>query len=309
MADEQKDSNLIKIVHDQELIDFFYLNYSLEELIEKIHSLRFTFLNDTSLVPFNAQLRGYISMKDNKRNIWIAKELAGKPDVYNNRLFELTYYIDFELQTLAAPLTIIKKNKKYFRATKVLNKATQISGYDYLEEPLRRVLANDLINRWLTFDEDRNPNNYMVIHNSKGTPLIVAIDFNHTDLESTKMKITGRKDQFGWHRTEKTRFLTLLKPANFEGYTIKNFKKRLNLMMDFSAPRIKNICLKLFKTVCKNYEAKAELITSNIIKRKNYINNYFRKWFAENKKEKANHEKSDYSGLGKCFVDYYKKKI
>lgn len=308
MSKSQNKSGIIKKVEDEALIDFFYLKYELEELIDKLHSLEFSFTSDKSKIPFNAQLREYLGTVDNDDHFWIVKKVDDSK-LLNNRLYELAYYLDFELQTLSAPTLVIKIDGDFYRATKVIIDATQISGYDYTIEPLRKVFANDLINRWLMFDEDRNPNNYMIIRNSKEIPLVVAIDYNNTDLRSEQMKITGREDQFGWIRTEKTRFLTLLKPSNFESYCIEDFQKRLDLMMKFSERRLKKICERLFMNIVDNPKEEAKLITSNIIRRRQYIYDYFVRWFKKKGELKRDEDYCEYSGLGKNFVDIYKRKV
>ncbi len=294
---------LIKKVFDKELIDYYYLDLTIDDLIDRLHNLTFKGSKNKDNVPFNAQVRGYQGAIDSENCYWIIKKLEDESP-YTNRLYELAYYIDFSLQTLAAPSMLIKIDDTYYRGSKVVLNAIQISGYNYTSSPFKSVLANDLINRWLFFDEDRNPNNYMVVHNSRQLPLIVAIDYNKIDLEATSMKITGNKNEFGWYREEKTRFLTLLKPSNFDDLDILCFQSRLKLLMSLSEDKLKVICLKLFKDLTEDPKDKAELIVSNIVKRRNYIHNYFTKHFSVNKSL----DQSDYSGLGKTFTNIYNNK-
>jgi len=303
------DSNnrLLNYVHDKDLIDYYYLNLTIDGLIDKLHNLTFTLTNDKSIVPFNAQLRDYKGAIDNDGNKWIVKKVIHK-ELFEHRLFELAYYLDFMLKTLAVPSILTKIDGIYYRASKIVLNAIQISGYNYMENPFKKVLTNDLINRWLFFDEDRNPNNYMVIFNSQKKPLIITIDYNKADLASPKMKITGNDKEFGWFREEKTRFLTLLKPSNFENLTIDNFDYRLSTMMSLDLNKLKEICIRLFKDIIDDYEEKAELIISNISNRRTYINEYFRRWFKEKDITKEEKEDSDYSGLGKSFLKIYKDK-
>ncbi len=296
-------NKLMKKVFDKDLIDYYYLDHTIDQLIDRLHRLTFKADINGHSVPFNAQVRGYQGAIDSENCYWIIKKMNDESP-YTNRLYELAYYIDFSLQTLAAPSMLIKIDDTYYRGSKVVLKGIQISGYNYTESPFKNVLANDLINRWLFFDEDRNPNNYMVIHNSKQLPLIVAIDYNKIDLETTVMKITGNDNEFGWYREEKTRFLTLLKPSNFDDLDIKCFQSRLDLLMTLSKDKLMNICRKLFKGLTKNPENKAELVVSNLVKRRNYINTYFRKHFKVNNPL----NQSDYSGLGKTFTKMYKDK-
>ena len=174
--------------------------------------------------------------------------------------------------------------------------------------PFKLALANDLINRWLFFDEDRNPNNYMVVHEASGKPHIVAIDYNKADLHTESMKITGESKKFGWHRKEKTRFLTLLKPEHFQQFNICDFETRLNTLMSIDRCLLKGICARVFDCDMidlHDIEATAELVTNNLIKRREYINGYFRRWFKPGDDHREKRHEDRYAGLGKSFLDYY----
>jgi hypothetical protein len=294
---------LFNYVKDPELVDFFYLKLKLPELMEHLAALRFTLRPESKDVPFHAQLRGYVEAVDEAGTRWIAKRIEPE-ERFANRLYQLVYLLDFMLETLSAPVLATEIEGQPYRVTKVLPQAIQIGSYNYLAEPFQRTLARDLINRWLTFDEDRNPNNYMVIYNSQKEPLVVAIDFNHADLETQEMKITGCQDKFGWHRVAKTRFLTLLKPDNFERYTLADFKDRLALCAALDREQWGTTCLRLFTGSVADPADRAALIADNIVTRARYIGEYFDRWFKD-KKEAA--PDSPYDGLGKSFVDYYKK--
>ena len=185
----------------------------------------------------------------------------------------------------------------------------QISSYDYLQEPFRRVLANDLINRWWTCDEDRNPNNYLVVHAADGRPLVVAIDFNKADLLSEGLKITGNKTEFGWHRLEKTRFLTLLKPSNFEVYGLEDFQERLELMTSLPESRLKELARRLLEGVVKDPARQAQRVVRGLVARREHIDVYFRKWFKPKADRAGRKQGAEYEGLGRAFVEQYKKKI
>ena len=69
-----------------------------------------------------------------------------------------------------------------------------------------------------------------MVRNRKEKPFVVVIDYDKADLASENMKITGDPDKFGWFRTEKTRFLSPLRPPNFEGVPIDVFENRLKEM-------------------------------------------------------------------------------
>jgi hypothetical protein len=51
------------------------------------------------------------------------------------------------------------------------------------------------------------------------------------------------------------------------------------------------------------------MITKNLVSRREYINTYFRKWFKKKKKSAIADKDSQYEGLGKQFVEIFKKKI
>lgn len=305
----KKDNDKLKeAVKDQELIDFFYLDLTVEQLIKRLHSLKFSqFSSSYREIPFTARNREYIGAYDNEEQFWLVKPIKDE-EIFLHKLFEIAYYIDFRILTLSAPTILIKHEGSFYRATKLLKGAMQIHSYNYLQAPFLKVLATDLINRWLFFDEDRNPNNYLVLQNSAGYPLIVAIDNNKVDLESEEIKITGNNEKFGWYRSGKTRFLTLLTPENFENLTIDIFEGRLTRLNSIKKDELKKYCLLTFNKDVEEPEAKADLIVSNFVKRRDYITKYFREWFKEADLSKEKEEEERYSGLGKSFFEYYKKK-
>jgi hypothetical protein len=299
-------NKLIEKIKDQDLIKYFFLDLSLEELVNNLQNIKLTLTNNKALIPFDAQVKDYKASLDEEGNVWIIKKIEPN-EVLIHKLQELAYYIDCELQTLAAPSILVKMENSFYRATKVVKKGTNISGYNYLVDPFKKVLTNDLINRWLFFDEDRNPNNYMVIHNQKNEPFIVAIDYNKADLLSEELKITGNDKEFGWFRQEKTRFLTLLKPSNFENLTIQNFNYRLNLLMNLSMDKIKEVAKIILTGYIPDPKEMSELVASNINIRRNYINDYFRKWFKEKNIEKKD-DNSQYKSFGQAFLKSFENK-
>lgn len=293
-------------VKDPELIKYFYLDLSIDELVDKMQNIKIVLNNSQTDVPFDAQVKDFKSASDEEGNTWIVKKIESA-EVLIHKLQEIAFYIDFLLDTLAAPSILKNINNTFYRATKVVKKATNISGYNYLVEPYRKVLTNDLVNRWLFFDEDRNPNNYMVIHNSKMEPFVVAIDYNKADLLSEELKITGNDKEFGWFRQEKTRFLTLLKPANFENLNIGNFEYRLSSLMSVSCNKIKDISQKVLTGFVSDPEVKAELVCKNFEMRRKYINEYFRRWFKDTVLEKDK-DNSEYSAFGQSFLKMHQDK-
>jgi len=166
----------------------------------------------------------------------------------------------------------------------------------------------DLINRWIFFDEDRNPNNYLVISNSKNRQFMVAIDYDKADMLSETMKITGLPGKFGWVRTEKTRFLTLLRPENFEGISIDEFEGRLRAFAAISREELAEMGRKVFLGFCDDPSAMAHRVAENIIRRREYVDTYFRSMFKTHMETKDSCQDSEYSAFGQSFLDMHKRK-
>ncbi len=295
------------VVVDPKLREYLYLDDSIEELVDRLSLLKLENFGDDSIVPFTAKIRGYTGATDKGGSPWLLKDIPDE-EAAMHKYQEIAFYMDFLMKTPSAPTILIKHNDKFYRATKHIQSAMQIGSYNYLETPFMKMLANDLINRWLFFDEDRNPNNYMVVHDSDSKPYIVVIDYNKADLETEEMKIYGMDEKFGWHREEKTRFLTLLKPENFDQFAIEDFDQRLTQMMSIKKSVITDICTKIFTTeIFKDPASATTLIVNNLCNRRTYLDKYFRKWFKERDIEKEKEIDDRYAGLGKSFLDYYKR--
>ncbi len=295
------------IIVDKKIRKYLYLDNTIEELVDTLSNLELVNFGDDSLVPFTAKIRGYTGATDQNGAPWLLKDIPDD-EAPMHKFQEIAFYLDFLMKTPAAPTILIKHNGKFYRATKHIQNAMQIGSYNYLDPPFMKMLGNDLINRWLFFDEDRNPNNYMVIHDDDSKPYVVVIDYNKADLETEEMKIYGMEDKFGWHREEKTRFLTLLKPENFDMFTIEDFDQRLKIMMGIKESVVTDICKKVFtKEVFEDPSAATKLMVNNFNYRREYLNKYFRTWFKEKDLEKEKEVDARYAGLGKSFNDYYKR--
>jgi len=298
---------LAEQIEDNDIIEYYYLGMKSPDVLNKINSLSFTLLKNSKDMPFNAQVKGYLGTKASDESYWLVKPIP-KQEVFYHRQCELAYLLDCEMETLASPTIVVKIDEQYYRATKVVANAVQISSYNYVENPYKSIIATDLVNRWLFFDEDRNPNNYMVIHNKKCKPFVVAIDYDKCDLLSEEMKILGEDAKFGWIRKEKTRFLTLLRPEHFDNCTLEDFDRRLELMMGIPVELINKLALDLFRECVENPEEKAGIITQNLIRRREYINSYFRKWFQNKDPEKSKEKENEYANFGQSFLNFYQKK-
>jgi hypothetical protein len=80
------------------------------------------------------------------------------------------------------------------------------------------------------------------------------------------------------------------------------------LMMNLSLDKFKKIAEDLFKDIVPDPKEKAELIISNISTRRNYINEYFRKWIKNKDQEIIDKENSNYALFGETFMKMYSDK-
>jgi hypothetical protein len=295
-------------VHDEDLIAYYYLDRSLEEVVNQLETLEFSRNSKAYDIPFNAAVKGYLGATDSQGQSWIVKPLKNEREIFYHRVTEIVYLLDFQMATLSAPTKVLTIGGKKFRGAKTVEKAIQISSYDYLQQPFCDILLADLVNRWFQFDEDRNPNNYMVVTNSKAEPLVVAIDFDKSDLENESMKIVGTEDKFGWIRHEKNRYLTTLKPENFENASIDVFETRLSCMMAIDMKKMTDIMERLFTGYTTDPRGKAELVAGNLDVRRKYIDQYFRTWFKGVDHAAIQKENDDYGSMGQTFMKIYQGK-
>lgn len=300
-------------IEDAELVRYFMLDVPTEKVLDELAALELRLAPKQDDVPFNAQVKGYVAGVDSSGDPWILKPCLDERDVLYQRICTLPFLLDHWMGTLSAPTTVFAIGGKDYRAAKVVKNSVQISSYNYMEAPFIGLLRADLVNRWLCFDEDRNPNNYLVVHNKKGKPFMVAIDFDKSDMESPQMKITGTDDKFGWIRGEKTRFLTLLRPDNFEGIGIETFDARLRAMMEVPLGSYRAAARRLVEGctqggACLDAEALADVLSENFSKRRAYIDSYFRKMFKPEKEVENTSNSDDYSMFGASFLAMHKKK-
>jgi hypothetical protein len=292
-------------IADPGIISYFYLDIPSTAVLERLDGLRLKLSSRQDNVPFNAQVKGYFGAEDEEGHPWILKPASDPKEILYHRISTLVFILDHWMGTLSAPTSVFSIDGKTWRASKVVRNAVQISSYDYLGHPYIDMIRADLVNRWLTFDEDRNPNNYLVIHNKANKPFLTAIDFDKSDLTADCMKITGLPDKFGWHRTEKTRFLTLLRPDNFDGVPIETFDARLKAMMAIPAEELREVCRRLLA----GFEADqglADRLVANILCRRDYIDAYFRTWFKPEAETKNLSHEDDYSMFGESFLAMHK---
>lgn len=295
-------------IKDRALIEYFYLDLTPEQVIERLDKLTVELSDSQDDVPFNAQVKGYAGARDADGHPWILKPAATPGEILYHRMCAMVYLMDHETGTLSAPTTVFRIGGKCYRAAKVVRNAVQISSYDYLRGPFIDILRADLVNRWIYCDEDRNPNNYLVITNSQSRPFVAAIDYDKADLTAEGMKITGNPDKFGWFRTEKTRFLTLLRPENFEGVSLEVFEPRLAAMTSIPEARIAAWARRLAEGYTPDPGAIASRIASNLVHRREYVDRYFRSMFKVAAQTRDVSHDSDYSMFGKSFLDMHDRK-
>jgi len=298
---------LVEEIGDGDIIRYFYLDKASSELIGYFDRMKLRLVESQDEVPFNAQVKSYLAASDGDGDPWIVKPVSTASEMLYHRACMLAYILDHATGTLAAPTTAVMIDGKMFRATKVVRHAMQISSYNYLESPYIGILRADLVNRWIYFDEDRNPNNYLVITNSKNRNFVVAIDYDKADMMSEAMKITGMEGRFGWQRTEKTRFLTLLRPEHFEGITIKEFERRLSAFTEIGMDEFLALARAAFSKYCDDPEEIAKKVSDNFARRREYVDCYFRSMFGPADISGKSCD-DDYSAFGKSFLDMHNKK-
>lgn len=300
--------NLAAELGDKELIRYFYLDKSAKEVLSLLDSMKFELVESQDEVPFNAQVKSYLAARDEAGDPWIVKPVSSNEEMMYHRSCLLAYLLDHATGTLAAPTTAVVIGGKKFRITKVVKHAVQISSYNYMESPFIGILRADLVNRWIYFDEDRNPNNYLVVTNSANKPFVVSIDYDKADMLSEAMKITGMEEKFGWLRAEKTRFLTLLRPENFEGVSIVDFDSRLKAFAEIGPNDFLELARVAFESWCPDPEATAKMVTRNFLRRREYVDRYFRLMFKSAQATENTSHDDEYLAFGQSFLDMHNKK-
>jgi len=297
-------SDVNDFLHDRDLIELLCRNYSFDDLFSLFIKDDFLELDPSLRIPFFAETRDYKGAreKENPDIIWIAKTLK-EDEIINIEMTTICFFIDFYTCTLSAPQIITKIGKKLFKATKLI-RAEQLSGANYTEiKQLKEQLLLDTINRWIYFDEDRNPNNYLLKYNSKNDQIIIAIDFGNADLLTEDLKIKGLPDKFGWERIEKTRYLTPLKSDNFYNYDMDFFNIRFSYFKKLSKKELENICKSILRfNIDKG--ALSRKIAQNIKNRIEYVYQYFNTAIPMygGKKRKI---REIYRNMGKAFNKIY----
>ena len=159
------------------------------------------------------------------------------------------------------------------------------------------------MNRWIYCD-DRNPNNYMIRYTSRGEQVVIAIDFSNVDLLFPGAKIKGRAESFGWERIDKTRYLTPLKVEHFLSYDMEFFGMRFDAFAKVGRKMLLELCKGCLRFP-QDHAALAKTVTDNILKRIEYVHDYFAGEFPKVSVVKG---KEKYKDMGSTFTNIYKEK-
>ena len=266
--------------------------------------------SSSAAIPFFASIRDYsgASYINDPDSVWIIKPIHDE-DVFQARLGMVVYLLNHFTATLSAPTIVTKINGVNYKASKVIPRTEQLSGAGYHEtNQLSVQLALDLINSWVYFDEDRNPNNYLIFYNSRNIPVVITIDFSNVDLMSAEMKVKGREDTFGWERQEKTRYLTPLKNEQFYELPFEFYQPRFERFLKLDTALITKVCETVFSDLkAKERKSLAHTVAKNIVSRIAYVNEYFTTWLGNPEKvqqliKRSKEEmKDEYRLMGKFF--------
>ncbi len=290
MSHYKYDNDIKSYIFDKDLIRLLCFDKTPEELYDAFIKDDFLKIDDRMSIPFFAEIRDYKGAfeKDDPESKWLVKPVKGK-DILMTEMAMVVYFLDFFTRTLSVPLIITKIDGVLYRATKTIIRAEQLSGANYTVYPeLMEQLLLDIINRWIFFDEDRNPNNYLIKYNSRNQNLILAIDFGNCDLLYEDMKIKGLSKQFGWQRKEKTRYLTPLKSDHFMSYDMTFYNTRFKSFRKLNSDFLLDVAERglRFNPDRDNY---SKTIASNILRRTNYVFKYFSSKMTAKMEESTNH--------------------
>ncbi len=290
-----------EFVHDADLRNLLCLDRELETLMDYLLRDDFLSIDEGIHIPFFAETRDYIGAreKDDHNAVWIIKQVQDA-DIINTEMATICFFLDIYTHTISAPQVITRIHGAVYKATRLIRKAEQLTGAHYTErKQLKEQLLLDIVNRWIFFDEDRNPNNYMIKYNSRNNQIVIAIDFLNADLLASEIKIKGTEDKFGWERMEKTRYLTPLKSENCTEYSIDFFNIRFNRFRKLTLRFIEDICKKVLR-LNPQKNSMSKTIAENIIRRVDYLYTYFSgRLPGEQKKSRK------YSTMGKTFEKVY----
>jgi hypothetical protein len=305
-SEVKKDARLVK------MLDY---DFAFEDLLNRFCRDEFLKPDEYMEIPFFAQTRDYIGAveQDQENAKWLVKEI---PEEEEKQFLTgmIAYFINFKTGNTCAPTVLTRIGGKIHRATKFMLRTEQLSGAPYLENKrMRDQLAWDLINSWVFFDEDRNPNNYLIYYTLGNFPVVIAIDYSNIDLETKTQKIVGAKKKFGWERPGKTRYMTPLKTELFFNYNWDFFEPRFQAFEAIDSQFVEHVGEVVFQnSKIKGKSALIKTVAENIVSRKEYIHEYFKSWFGDEERMKKIRERTtdemrdEYSIMGNTFNDMNK---
>jgi hypothetical protein len=290
-------ADLVAFLHDEDLIHLLCANTSYPDLLERLLKDDFLQIDSAMKIPFFAEVRDYVGAKEkeNPEHHWIVKKVS-EEDALGAAMGSICFFLDFFTKTISAPTLVTRIGGELYKGAKIITKAEQLTGANYTDiSQLKEQLALDLVNRWIYCDEDRNPNNYMIRYTSKGDQVVIAIDFS---------KIKGRAESFGWERMEKTRYLTPLKVEHFLSYDMEFFGMRFDAFAKVGRKMLLELCKGCLRFQ-PDHGALAKTVTDNILKRIEYVHDYFQGQFPRVSPAKG---KEKYKEMGRTFTKIYKEK-
>jgi hypothetical protein len=293
-------------LHDTELVRLLCADRSYTELYAALMIDDFLAIDRSMKVPFFAEVRDYVGAAERADPTahWIVKQI-GEQDALGPAMGAICFFLDFFTRTISAPSVVTRIDGKLYKATRIINKAEQLTGANYTDIPqLKEQLVLDLVNRWIYCDEDRNPNNYMIRYNTRGDQIIIAIDFSNVDLLHPGQKITGNPKKFGWERIEKTRYLTPLKLEHFQGYDMRFFDMRFDGFRKVGKKMLQDLCKGCLRFHPDRVKL-AKTVAENLMERIAYVHGYFAGKFP---REAAAGRDEKYSDMGKTFTKIYKER-
>ena len=293
-------------LHDPELVHLLCADRSYTELYATLMVDDFLVIDRSMKVPFFAEVRDYVGAAERADTTahWIVKQI-GEQEALGPAMGAICFFLDFFTRTISAPSVVTRIDGKLYKATRIINKAEQLTGANYTDiAQLKEQLILDLVNRWIYCDEDRNPNNYMIRYNSRGDQIIIAIDFSNVDLLHPGQKITGSPKSFGWERIEKTRYLTPLKIEHFMGYDMKFFAMRFDGFRKVGKKMLLDLCKGCLRFHPDRVKL-ARTVSDNLLERIAYVHGYFAGKFPA---EAGPEKEEKYRDMGKTFTKIYKEK-
>jgi hypothetical protein len=269
-------TDLPAFLHDEELIRLLAVDVGWEELRQRFLSDDFLVADPSMKIPFFAEVHDYVGAceRGNPGQRWIIKEIA-EDDGLGAAMGSLCFFLDSYVRAVSAPTIVTRVGGKVCKATKIITKAEQLGSAGWAENArIREQLLLDLVNRWIYCDEDRNPNNYLIRSTSRGDQVVIAIDFSNVDLLFPGTKIKGRSESFGWEKIERTRALTPLKVEHFQGCDMAFFNMRFDGFARVGRKMLVELCKGCLRFQ-PDHAAMAKTITDNVLKRIEYVREYF----------------------------------